>query len=122
MIRLADRVALAVLTLDGVIVGLLSVGFVYLRLGGTFAPVAAAFAGVLNCVLLWLAAGFTDGPLRYAPLVAWVLVLVAAAMSGPGGDVVLALAGTSALPTLLLFAAGLGAPAALSWSGRLPAR
>ena len=118
--RVADRVLLGFLILDGFIVGLLSVGFVYLRLGETPVPVAAIAAGLLNCLLLWLAAKYTDGPLRYGPLVAWLIVLAVAGMGGPGGDVMLALQGSTTLATLLLVIIGLGAPVALVWSRRLP--
>lgn len=118
--RVIDRVLLGFLIVDGLIVGLLSVGFVYLRVGGTAVPIAAVIAGLLNCVLLWLAAKYTDGPLRYGPLVAWLLVLAVAGMGGPGGDVMLALQGSTTLATLLLVIIGLGAPVALAWSRRLP--
>lgn len=118
--RVADRVLLGLLIIDGLIVGVLSVGFVYLRIGGTAVPIAAVLAGLLNCVLLWLAAKYTDGPLRYGPLVAWLVVLVVAGMGGPGGDVMLALQGSTTLATLLLVIIGLGAPVILSWSRRLP--
>lgn len=118
--RVADRVLLGLLILDGLIVGVLSVGFVYLRIGGTAVPIAAVLAGLLNCLLLWLAAKYTDGPLRYGPLVAWLVVLVVAGMGGPGGDVMLTLQGSTTLATSLLVIIGLGAPVALSWSRRLP--
>lgn len=111
--RVIDRVLLGFLIVDGLIVGLLSVGFVYLRVGGAAVPIAAVIAGLLNCVLLWLAAKYTDGPLRYGPLVAWLLVLAVAGMGGPGGDVMLALQGSTTLATLLLVIIGLGAPVAL---------
>ncbi|MGV9825255.1 MULTISPECIES: facilitated glucose transporter [unclassified Gordonia (in: high G+C Gram-positive bacteria)] len=118
--RILDRVLLGLLIVDGLIVGLLSVAFVYLRIDGVAVPAAAVGAGIGNCVLLWLAARQTDGPLRYGPLVAWLVVLVAAALSGPGGDVMLAVQGSMTLATLLLVVIGLGAPVALIWTRRLP--
>lgn len=118
--RTVDRLMLVFLVADALVVGVLSVGFCYVRIGGTLAPIAAVAAGLLNCVLLWLAAGYTGSAARYAPLIAWVLVIAIAGVSGPGGDVELAVSGTATLPTLLLVVIGLGAPVALAWSGRLP--
>ncbi|GAC66441.1 hypothetical protein [Gordonia soli] len=118
--RLVDKILLAVLTVDGLVIGILSVAFVYQRFGGVAWPVAAVVAGVLNASLLWLAAGFTDSGLRYAPLVAWLLALTIGAMPGPGGDLALVPQGTTFLPTVLLLVIGVGVPVALSWSGRLP--
>lgn len=118
--RPADRICLALLIVDGLLVGLLTVGFAYLRIDGVLAPIAAVVAGVANSALLWLAAGYTASPLRYAPLLAWVLVVVVAVMPGPGGDIALATAGSSTGPTLLLLGAGLGLPLLLAWFRRLP--
>ncbi|MFW0792562.1 facilitated glucose transporter [Gordonia sp. CPCC 205515] len=118
--RWVDRVLLAFLAIDGFVVGVMSVGFAYLRFGGVAIPVAAVIAGVVNCVLLWLASLFTDGPARYLPLLAWLLALVIGGLPGPGGDVELDPSGTLLLPTLLLLVIGAGLPALLARSGRLP--
>lgn len=119
--RPVDRLLLAMLVVDGFVVGVMSVAFAYLRFGGVAIPVAAVLAGIVNCVLLWLTAAITDGPARYLPLLAWLLALVAGAISGPGGDIVLLPDGALMLPTLGLLAIGAGLPFALVWSGRLPA-
>ncbi len=119
MMRWPDRILLGFLVIDGFVVGLMSVAFAYLRVGGALIPAAAVLAGIVNCVLLWLAAGFTDGPLRYLPLLAWLLALVVGALPGPGGDVVLAPEG-SLIATVLLLVVGAGLPALLVRSGRLP--
>ncbi|MFI8770973.1 facilitated glucose transporter [Gordonia sp. NPDC062954] len=118
--RPVDRALLALLVVNGIVVGVLSVAFVYLRFGGIAIPVAAVLAGIVNAVLLWLAAAITDGPLRFLPLLAWLLVLVAGALPGPGGDLVLVPDGTLVLPTLGLLAIGAGVPFLLAWTRRLP--
>lgn len=119
--RPVDRFLLALLVVDGFVVGLLSVAFAYLRVGGVAFPVAAVLAGVVNCVLLWLTAAISDGPARYLPLLAWLLALVVGALPGPGGDMVLSPDGALMLPTLGLLAIGAGLPFVLVRSGRLPA-
>ncbi|MFW0786654.1 facilitated glucose transporter [Gordonia sp. CPCC 206044] len=118
--RWPDRILMAMLVVDGFVVGVMSVAFAYLRFGGVAIPVAAVVAGVVNSVLLWLAAAHTDSPVRYLPLIAWLLALVIGALSGPGGDVALVPDGTLLLPTLLLLVIGAGLPALLARSGRLP--
>ncbi|GAB91091.1 hypothetical protein [Gordonia rhizosphera] len=118
--RWPDRVLLGFLVVDGFVVGLMSVAFAYLRLGGALVPVAAVLAGIVNCVLLWLAAGFTDGPVRFLPLIAWLVALVIGALPGPGGDVALAPEGSLLIATVLLLVIGAGLPALLVRSGRLP--
>ena len=116
-----DRLLLALLTLDGFVVGLLSVAFAYLRFGGIALPVAALIGGLLNAVLLWLAAGYTSSPLRYAPLAAWGLVVViAGGIPGPGGDVILSTSGNYLVQTLFLLVLGVGPAAFLGWTHRLP--
>ncbi|MBD0859722.1 facilitated glucose transporter [Gordonia sp. zg691] len=116
-----DRLLLGFLIVDGLAVGLLSVAFAYQRFGGVALPVAAVLAGVVNAVLLWLAAGFTSTPLRYGPLGAWgLVVLVAGAVPGPGGDVILTPGGDYLVQTVLLLALGVGPAVALSWTNRLP--
>ncbi len=116
-----DRVLLGFLIVDGFAIGLLGVAFTYQRFGGVALPVAALVAGVVNAVLLWLAAAFTATPWRYGPLAAWGLVVViAGGLPGPGGDVVLSISGGYLVQTLLLVVLGVGPCAALAWTGRLP--
>ena len=94
--RPIDRIMLALLVVDGVVIGVLSLSFAYLRFGGVAVPVAAVLAG-------------------------WVLGVFVGAVPGPGGDVLLASDTGLAIPTMLLLLLGGGLPAALIWSGRLPA-
>lgn len=116
-----NRLLLALLTFDGFVVGLLSVAFAYQRFGGVALPVAALIGGLLNAVLLWLAAGYTSAPWRYAPLGAWGLVVViAGGIPGPGGDVILSTSGNYLVQTLLLLVLGVGPAAVLGWTHRLP--
>lgn len=117
---LIDRILLGFLALDGLVVGVLSVGFFYTRFWGEPIPVVALVAGLLNVALLWLAARTTASPARYAPLAAWLIVFVIVALSGPGGDVVIYLDGATALASGLLLLFGLGLPVAVIASGRLP--
>ena len=120
--RPIDRIMLALLVVDGVVIGVLSLSFAYLRFGGVAVPVAAVLAGLANCVLLWLAAGYTASAWRFAPLAGWVLGVFVGAVPGPGGDVLLASDTGLAIPTMLLLLLGGGLPAALIWSaaGRRP--
>lgn len=118
--RAIDRVMVALLAVDGVVVGLLSLAFAYVRFGGVAVPVAAVIAGLVNCVLLWLAAGYTTTLWRFAPLIGWAVGVLVGAFPGPGGDVLLASDTGLAIPTMLLLLFGAGLPAALVWSGRLP--
>ncbi|QMU18859.1 facilitated glucose transporter [Gordonia rubripertincta] len=116
-----NRLLLALLILDGFVMGLLSVAFAYQRFGGVALPVAALIGGLLNAVLLWLAAGYTSSPLRYAPLGAWGLVVViAGGIPGPGGDVILSTSGNYLVQTLFLLVLGVGPAALLGWTRRLP--
>ncbi|WP_353507197.1 facilitated glucose transporter [Gordonia sp. ABSL1-1] len=119
--RVVDRVMLALLVVDGLVVGVLSLFFAYTRFGGVAWPVAGLVGGLVNCVLLWLAAGFTATGWRYAPLAGWMVGVFLGAVPGPGGDVVLAGDASETVPTMLLLAFGAGLPAVLILSGRLPA-
>lgn len=118
--RIIDRLLMVLLIVDGFVVGIMSVGFVYLRFGGVAIPVAAVLAGIVNCILLWIASSYTDGPVRWLPLLAWLVVLVIGGLPGPGGDVELLPSGSMMIPTLLLLILGAGLPALLARSGRLP--
>ncbi|GAB07522.1 putative membrane protein (Fun14 family) [Gordonia amarae] len=117
-----DRVMVGLLTCAAVAVGVLSAGFAPQRFFGEQIPVVAVLVGLTNLVLLWLASGFSRGPGRVAPLIAWLLTLMVAAMAGPGRDEVLPLDGTDILPTFLLVVVGAGVPLVALWSGRLNTR
>ena len=114
--RPVDRVLLAVLTLDGFIVGLLSVAFLNVYVGSIPVPATALVGGLANGVLLWLAAGHTDTPARMLPLGGWVIAMGFGLFAGPGGDALL----FTDWRTLLLVVLGAGIPVVVSWSGRLP--
>ncbi len=114
--RPVDRVLLAVLALDGFIVGLLSVAFLNFYVGATPVPVTALLGGLANGVLLWLAAGHTASPARMLPLAGWVIAMGVGLLGGPGGDALL----FSDWRTLLLVVLGAGIPVVVSWTGRLP--
>lgn len=84
-----DATLFAFLTLDGLLVGVLSVFLTYVRIDDTAVPIGIAVALVGNAILAWLALGTTDAPWRWAPLLAWMAVVLIAGLSGPGGDVLL---------------------------------
>ena len=118
--RWIDRVTLGLLILDGFAIGLGSIAFCYLRFWGQPIPVVAVIAGLLNAAVMWLAARTTDAPPRFAPLVAWFLMIAVGFFGGPGGDVVLYPANPTLAATLMLLVFGAGIPMALAWSGKLP--
>lgn len=105
-----DVMLLVLLILAGAAVGLLAVGFVYQRFWGIALPVAALLAGVVNTVLLRLAGEAVTG-WRFAPLGAFLAVLVIATFPGPGGNVVLG----ADWRVLLLLVLGAGIPV---WTAR----
>lgn len=87
--RIADVTMLTMLTLDGLVVGVLSVFLTYFRIGDAAVPIGIAIALVGNSILVWLAARTTDTAWRWAPLLAWMVIVLVAGLSGPGGDVLL---------------------------------
>ena len=92
--RWDDRLVLAMLALDGLVVGGLLIAW--------FVPVATEI---------------TAGAVRYAPLIAWLVPVCAGLLGGPGGDVLL----YADWRTLLLVVFGVGAPVVTSWIRRGPA-
>lgn len=94
-----DRVELAVLVLDAVILAVLELFFLPLRFdgyvlpaaGGWPFPVTALVAAVTVPLLVWRASRLTRHAAGAgAPLYAWVVVVVGlGVVSGPGGDVLL---------------------------------
>lgn len=103
---LAEAVALAVLTVDGALLGLFGLLFNPLYNGTVPIPLGAL---VSILVLPWLVARAHEVDPRSstasAPLVAWGLVVGIVGLVGPGDDVLLPLTWQS----LLLVAGGLGA-------------
>ncbi|WP_019853210.1 hypothetical protein [Actinopolyspora mortivallis] len=86
----ADRVTLAVLVLDAVLLAVLELFFLPSYLGSVQFPVTVAVAVVTNPMLVSLAARFSTGGLAAAaPLVAWFATVFVLGTLGPGGDMLL---------------------------------
>lgn len=82
-----DRLILTLLIVDGAAVGVLSVFFLPLWLGPVPFPVSALIAGVVNVVLVRVAARHTDrSALVAAPLIAWGVVYLVFALGRIGGS------------------------------------
>ena len=110
MTRFATVVVVAVVVLDAVVVGVLSVLLLPVHLGSVAVPVGALVAAVGNLLAVRALAPLTTRTLVVGlPLLAWVLVVLGLASSGPGGDTLL----VADWRALLLLAAGL-VPAALA--------
>lgn len=105
MVNRGDRFELAVLTVSGFLLGILTAAFLMIRIGGVSAPITVLVAGAVNVLLLKLASMCTDTSWQYAPLGAWTLVTVLA---------MLPLFGSAAFiggwQLLLLLACGLALP------------
>ena len=99
-----DRGVLALLIVDGVLIGLVGLAFTPLYLGGVPAPL-----GVLLSVLVlpWLVlrAGEIDRRFAGAPVFAWFATIAVLGLFGPGGDALL----TGSWQSLLLVVGGIGA-------------
>ena len=81
---------LALLVLDGVLLGAVGLAFIPLYVGAVPVP----FGAVLSAILTpWLVAraGELDPrpPVAAAPLVAWALTVAVLGLGGPGGDAML---------------------------------
>ncbi|MBF6318640.1 hypothetical protein IU453_17930 [Nocardia cyriacigeorgica] len=95
------------LVVDAVITLILEVLYLPLYLGSVAFPIAAPLAGVINVALVLGARTVSPRPVvMLIPIVAWTLSFLAAASSGPGGDVPLG----SDARTLLLMLFGLAPP------------
>ncbi|MBF6161023.1 hypothetical protein [Nocardia cyriacigeorgica] len=95
------------LVVDAVITLILEVLYLPLYLGSVAVPIAAPLAGVINVALVLGARTVSPRPVvMLIPIVAWTLSFLAAASSGPGGDVPLG----SDARTLLLMLFGLAPP------------
>jgi hypothetical protein len=95
---------IALLALDGVLVGAVGLAFTPLYVGAVPAPL-----GVLLSVLVlpWLVlrAGEIDRRLAGVPIFAWFFTVAVLGLAGPGGDVLL----PGTWQSLLLFVGGVGA-------------
>jgi hypothetical protein len=94
--RLVGWLAIALLVLDSVLIAMYELFLLPLHLprslGGGVFPVMALVAAVTTPLLVWAAASVA--PRRgaaVAPLVAWLLTVLALGVAGPGGDRVLPL-------------------------------
>ncbi|WP_027942973.1 hypothetical protein [Amycolatopsis taiwanensis] len=121
-IRPLGWVVLAVLVIDTVLLAALELFFLPLRLDGTLLPLAGwipvpvtVLVAVLTTPLLVSSAGRLVHPrAAFAPLVVWVLTVLALGLFGPGGDQVL----IQDWRALLLLAGG-ALPAAMALGGSL---
>ena len=106
---------LAVLVVDGVLVGAVSLAFTPQYFGPVPVPLGVLVA-VLVLPWLVLRAGETDRRFAAAPAFAWFATVGILGLAGPGGDVLL----PSTWQSLLLLGGGIGA--ALWALRRLPTR
>ncbi|GAB2647173.1 hypothetical protein GCM10027169_14500 [Gordonia jinhuaensis] len=112
-----EAIWLTMLLVDGFIVGLLSVVFLDVYVGSTPVPLSAVIGGLVNGVLVYLAALFTpDTRLRLLPVAGWVIAAIVALAPGPGGDVLV----VGDWRVLLWVVLGVMVPVGMIWSGRLP--
>ncbi|MFT3714525.1 MAG: hypothetical protein QM774_00865 [Gordonia sp. (in: high G+C Gram-positive bacteria)] len=73
----AERHGMVVLlTVAGLLTGILTASFVMLYLGHVPFPITAVIAGLVNVLLLRLASSYTSSGWRFAPLAAWVIPVV----------------------------------------------
>lgn len=109
------RLLLVLLIVDAALLAVLELFFLPLRVGGTVPfPVTVLVAAVTTPLLVRLAGRLVGPRAAFAPLVAWVLVLVVVGLFGPGGDLVL----LQDWRALLLIAGG-ALPSAMSIGGLL---
>lgn len=80
---------LTVLALDGALCALAAALLLPLYLGAVPLPLSALVAGVVNAALVGAAGRWTDSRgLAALPLWAWLAVVAALSLGGPGGDIV----------------------------------
>ena len=97
---------LALLVLDGALLGGIGLVFTPLYAGGVPAPLGAVLSILILPWLVGQAADLDPRPaVASAPLVAWLVVVAGLGLTGPGQDVLL----PATWQSLLLFVGGLGA-------------
>jgi hypothetical protein len=105
-----DRMLLALLVFDGALLGAFGLVFTPLHAGGVPVPMGIVLSVL---VLPWLVqrAGEVEArpAIAGAPLTAWAVTVGLLGLAGPGGDMMLSAAPTTAWKSLLLVAGGLGA-------------
>ncbi|GAA3046208.1 hypothetical protein GCM10010528_26760 [Gordonia defluvii] len=102
---------LVLLSVDGLVVGIMSVAFLNPYIGMVAAPAGILIAAVGNATLVWLASAYAGPPMNWLPVFGWGLVVVLGLGGGPGGDVLF----LSDWRVAGLVLAGIGAPAAVAW-------
>jgi hypothetical protein len=120
-----QRLILALLAVDTVLLAVLELFFLPLRTGVVPLPVTVVVGAVTTPWLVSTTAKLVRPGLSWVPLAVWVVVVFGFGLLGPGGDLVLiqdwralVLLGASALPGALVLGGGLGRAAA----GRSPGR
>jgi hypothetical protein len=101
---------IALLTLDGLLLGAFGLVFTPMFVGAVPVPMGAVLS-ILILPWLVLRAGEIDPrpSLASAPLLAWFLAVVVLGLTGPGGDVIMPTQPATFWTSLLLFFGGLGA-------------
>lgn len=119
-----QRLLLALLVVDTVLLAVLELFFLPLRIGVVPLPVTVVVGAVTTPWLVSTTAKLVRPGLSWVPLAVWVVVVFGLGLLGPGGDLVLiqdwralVLLGASALPGALVLGGGLGQAA-----GRKPGR
>ncbi len=102
--------AIALLTMDGLLLGAFGLAFTPLFVGAVPVPMGAVLS-ILVLPWLVLRAGEIDPRpgVAGAPLIAWFLAVVVLGLTGPGGDVMLPTQPSTIWTSLLLFFGGMGA-------------
>ncbi|MEV7044869.1 hypothetical protein [Amycolatopsis sp. NPDC051061] len=120
-----QRLILALLAVDTVLLAVLELFFLPLRIGVVPLPVTVVVGAVTTPWLVSTTAKLVRPGLSWVPLAVWVVVVFGFGLLGPGGDLVLiqdwralVLLGASALPGALVLGGGLGRAAV----GRSPGR
>jgi hypothetical protein len=120
-----QRLILALLAVDTVLLAVLELFFLPLRIGVVPLPVTVVVGAVTTPWLVSTTAKLVRPGLSWVPLAVWVVVVFGFGLLGPGGDLVLiqdwralVLLGASALPGALVRGGGRGRAAA----GRSPGR
>jgi hypothetical protein len=120
-----QRLILALLAVDTVLLAVLELFFLPLRIGVVPLPVTVVVGAITTPWLVSTTAKLVRPGLSWVPLAVWVVVVFGFGLLGPGGDLVLiqdwralVLLGASALPGALVLGGGLGRAAA----GRSPGR
>jgi hypothetical protein len=102
--RSVDRVVVAVLVVDAVLLALLELCFVQLSIGAVPVPVSALVALLTTPWLVLRAGEFARGHLgSAAPLIGWIATVCLLGFTGPGGDVVI----TDSWPSLVFILCGM---------------